>query len=39
VMSVMEGVVPFTVNTETLDPGIEEMGLNIVRNKEIVDYE
>lgn len=35
VMSVMEGVVPFTVNTETLDPGIEEMGLNIVRNKEV----
>ena len=35
VMSVMEGVVPPTINTETLDPEIERMGLNIVRNKEV----
>ena len=37
VMSVMEGVVPPTVNTETLDLNIENMGLNIVRIKEVED--
>ena len=34
-LSVMEGVVPPTINTVTLDPDIENMGLNIVRNKEV----
>ena len=39
VLSVQSGVVPPSINIQALDPGIADLGLNIVREKVVCDRE